>query len=90
MWYLSNACAMTNNLAKWSLLGQSRKELYGMQTENILGLLYLQAIIDLGAHLTLIGRINLLTIQPLVDLGAIEEFMHPNFVHKHHAIIGSK
>ena len=54
-----------------------------MQTRKMLGLLYLQATIDLKAHLTLIGKINSLTIQPLLNSEATSVLMHPDFAHNY-------
>ena len=55
--------------------------------KKMLGPLYFQATIDPRAHLTLIGKINSLTIRPLVGSGAIGVFMHLDFAHKCQAII---
>ena len=42
-----------------------------MQRRRMLEPLYLSTTIDHGAYLTLIAKINLLNVQPLVDLEAI-------------------
>ena len=45
---------------------------------------------DPGTHLTVVGRMNALIAEPLVDSGATGVFMHPDFAHKCKAIIRLK
>ena len=53
-------------------------------------LLYLNAIIDPKAHMTLDVEINSLAALKLVDLGAMGIFMHPRFAEKCNAILWLK
>lgn len=52
--------------------------------------LYLRATMDPGAHLTVVGHINSVAAEPLVDSGATGVFMHPDFAIKCNALIKPK
>lgn len=57
------------------------------RTREALSPLYLRATVDLESHLIVLGRINALPGEPLVDSGATRVFMHPDFACKCQAII---